>query len=82
MGKLKNCLIVVGIEPATIGSKGCGFDSHCGLMQFFSLAAVETLSVQKIEVPKFNITTIRRLPNLVPRAMPVRGLGWHWLWGN
>ena len=20
--------------------------------------------------------------NLVPRAMPVRGLGWHWLWGN
>jgi hypothetical protein len=21
-------------------------------------------------------------PNLVPRAMPVRGLGWHWLWGN
>ena len=22
------------------------------------------------------------LHNLVPRAMPVRGLGWHWLWGN
>ena len=22
------------------------------------------------------------LINLVPRAMPVRGLGWHWLWGN
>ena len=22
------------------------------------------------------------LGNLVPRAMPVRGLGWHWLWGN
>jgi hypothetical protein len=21
-------------------------------------------------------------PNLVSRAMPVRGLGWHWLWGN
>jgi hypothetical protein len=20
--------------------------------------------------------------NLVPRAMPVRGQGWHWLWGN
>ena len=20
--------------------------------------------------------------NLVPRPMPVRGLGWHWLWGN
>jgi hypothetical protein len=24
----------------------------------------------------------RFLNNLVPRAMPVRGLGWHWLWGN
>jgi hypothetical protein len=22
------------------------------------------------------------LLNLVSRAMPVRGLGWHWLWGN
>ena len=22
------------------------------------------------------------IPNLVPRAMPVRGLGWHWLWGT
>ena len=25
---------------------------------------------------------IKNPPNLVPRAMPVRGLGWHWLWGN
>ena len=25
---------------------------------------------------------LNMLCNLVPRAMPVRGLGWHWLWGN
>ena len=25
---------------------------------------------------------IQAAVNLVPRAMPVRGLGWHWLWGN
>jgi hypothetical protein len=24
----------------------------------------------------------KRKNNLVLRAMPVRGLGWHWLWGN
>ena len=37
----------------------------------------------------FNVAFVRRsvnrkvvLPNLVPRAMPVRRLGGHWLWGN
>ena len=29
-----------------------------------------------------NVQKSYRSGNLVPRAMPVRGLGWHWLWGN
>ena len=28
-------------------------------------------------LPRVRVST-----NLVPRAMPVRGLGWHCLWGN
>ena len=28
------------------------------------------------------IARLHNNPNLVPRAMPVSGLGWHWLWEN
>jgi hypothetical protein len=30
----------------------------------------------------FSLPGDRQITNLLPRAMPVRGLGWHWLWEN
>jgi hypothetical protein len=52
----------------------------------------EVINIHTNEGEVINIHTIEGLrlayyalllgTNLVPRAMPVRGLGWHWLWGN
>jgi hypothetical protein len=33
-------------------------------------------------VPRASAVILRVISNLAPRAMPVRGLGWHWFWGN
>jgi hypothetical protein len=39
--------------------------------------------VFEVKIQKILVSTVNGLNgNLVPRAMPVRGLGWHWLWGN
>ena len=38
--------------------------------------------VSTLKILDFRLQTFRYMINLVPRAMLVRGLGWHWLWGN
>ena len=46
----------------------------------------ESFDSQELESFEFRVLTSETKfefsRNLVPRAMPVRGLGWHWLWGN
>jgi hypothetical protein len=73
------------------GNDKCESKNNCLLKSHFSKVGILRTRIIKTKLVQFRSKyhefyfkspNIQDKINLVPRAMPVRGLGWHWLCGN
>ena len=66
------------------GTGGANAPPACMLKKALILGVLWQIELRNPQHGQISVITAHFTPvdNLVPRAMPVRGLGWHWLWGN
>jgi hypothetical protein len=73
-GDCKGAIPVLARSSSQLAAKACMstlIQSQCLEVNFNKMHALAA-----------SCEELRARTNLVSRAMPVRGLGWHWLWGN